>query len=150
MNRIFTKVGVLFAVVLFVIACDPPPTDDGDGEASGEAGVSEDGPAGIDDGGIDSISDDPALVEKGEEVFGAKGCVACHQMDRDTPTGPALGNVTDTRTPAWLARQIMHPDEMQKQDPVTKKIRADYPAPMTNLGVTPEEAEAIISYLGAQ
>ncbi len=150
MNRIITTVGVLFALLLLVMACEAPPTDDEPAEESGEAEVSEDGPAGIDHGGIDSFSDDPALIEKGEELYSAKGCAACHQMDRDTPTGPALGEVANKRTAPWLARQIMHPNEMQQQDPTTQEIQADFPAPMTNLGVTAEEAEAIIAYLAAE
>lgn len=130
-----------------LLGCDPPPTDDAADD--GEPAASEDGPAGLDYGGIDAVPDDPDLIAKGEELFQAEGCAGCHQMDTDG-AGPALGGVTDKRSAPWLSRMIMHPHEMVDQDPTAAEISDDFPAPMLETNLTFEEVEALIAYLGTQ
>ncbi len=150
MNRMTQTVGVLVAFVFAVAACEAPETN-GDGAQAQQAAaeVSEDGPSDIDHGGIEEVPDDPALVEEGEGLFQSQGCVACHQMDRAS-AGPALGDVTERRTAPWLARMIMHPEEMTDRDPAAKEVASEFAAPMTPTNLTPEQTEAIIAYLGAQ
>ena len=109
--------------------------------ASPQQGVSA-----IDHGGITEIPRDPALAARGEKVFNETGCSACHALDSKR-VGPALGDVTTRRSADWLARMIMHPDEMLKTDPEAKKLLAEYKTPMPNQQVTPEQAKAIIAYL---
>ena len=145
MTRYFTLITLVASMGLILIACDPPDTDPD--EPAGT--VTEDGPASIDDGGITEVPDDGELAEKGEELFAAKGCAGCHQMDADG-AGPALSGITERRTAPWLARMIMHPEEMTDQDPVAQQVSDQFPAPMIATPVSPDEAEALIAYLATQ
>ena len=126
------------------------------GPTPGEAGQAEPGaapdqvgpkgPPSIDNAGITEIPDDPALVPEGEALFAAKGCTACHQADTKV-VGPPLGGVTERREPEWIARMILHPDQMLQKDPTAKELLAEHMTPMPNQGVTPEEARALMAYL---
>lgn len=136
-------------LALFSVACEKSE-DSGEAEQESSAEITEDGPSSIDHGGIEEFPDDPELAAEGEELFGSKGCAGCHQMDRQTPTGPALGDVTERRTAPWIARQILHPTEMQELDPTNQEVGADFSAPMISVNLTPEEVEAIIAYLASQ
>lgn len=141
------SIAAVFAFALATMACDPPETD---GEPGGNDGaVSEDGPDSIDHGGITEFPDDPALVEKGEDLFRTEGCAGCHQMDNDG-AGPALGAVTERRSPAWIARMIMHPSDMRQSDPTAQEVSDDFVAPMPATNLEPDQAEALIAYLRAQ
>ena len=149
-NNTYLFSAIIILLTLGTTACDPPQTDDGDETAQQQAAeVNEDGPTGIDDGGITTVSDDPALIEEGEGLFASQGCVGCHAMDRDS-AGPALGGVTDRRTTPWLAKMIMHPHEMVAQDPQAAAMSENFPAPMLQNDLTPDQTKAIIAYLGAQ
>ncbi|MFB6375078.1 MAG: c-type cytochrome [Bradymonadaceae bacterium] len=103
----------------------------------------------IDHGGITSVPDDPKLVKKGEKLFAEKGCKGCHRMDKKL-TGPALGGVTERREPKWIARMIMHPDKMLEVDSTARKLLAEHATKMPNQNVSPEQARALIAYLGSQ
>lgn len=152
MTRKIISVFSVLVLMFGLMACDPPETDGApgdDGADDGAGEVSEDGPSGIDDGGITEIPDDPELVEEGKDVFAAQGCAGCHQMDRDG-AGPALGGVTERRSPAWLARMIMHPDQMRDQDPEAQALSEDYMAPMPATNVDPEQVKALLAYLNSQ
>ena len=149
MNSRLFVVGIVFAFSVGVLACEPPETDGEAGQAEGAVEVSEDGPDQIDDGGIAEYSGDQALIDEGEDLFSAKGCAGCHAMDRDG-AGPGLGDVAQRRTAPWVARMIIAPGEMAEHDPEAQALREEYPAPMTDLGITAEEAEALVAYLGAQ
>ena len=48
-------------------------------------------------------------AEKGEELFKAKGCSACHAFGKRI-TGPDLAGVSKRRTRDWIVRMAMHPD----------------------------------------
>jgi len=87
-----------------------------------------------------------SLVRKGETLFQAKGCTVCHGFGRKI-TCPDLDGVTMRRTALWMEHQILHPDEMVKVDPITKQLRPLYPLAMTNQGLKPEEARAVIEFL---
>ena len=150
MYRRILSVGFVLAFILAVAACDPPETDpDPGGDQAQAQEASEDGPSDIDDGGITEISDDPELVEKGEELFGSQGCAGCHQMDSDS-AGPALGDVAQRRTAPWLAKMIMHPEEMVDRDPEAQAVSEEFAAPMIPTDLTPEQTKALIAFLGAQ
>lgn len=109
-----------------------------------EAGGTEE----IDHGGITSIPDDPDLIEKGEKLFGKKGCKACHKIEEKL-TGPALAGVAERREPEWIARMILHPEKMLEVDPTARELLGEFNTPMPNQNVTPEEAKALMAYLGS-
>lgn len=88
---------------------------------------------------------DEALVEKGKEVYKAN-CTACHKIGKRF-VGPALGGVTERRTPEWIMNIIINPEEMAKKDPTAKALLAEYMAPMANQNITEEEARAILEFL---
>ncbi len=91
----------------------------------------------------ETIDDD--LAAKGEALFTGKGCTACHQMDAKL-VGPPLKGVTQRRHPAWIMNMILNPDKMIQEDPTAKKLLEEYGSPMTNMGVTEDEARAILEY----
>jgi cytochrome c551/c552 len=87
-----------------------------------------------------------ALAEKGRAIFKAKGCTACHAYGRRL-TGPDLKGVTQRRTVKWMEQQILHPEIMTKQDPISRALMAEYALQMSNQGLTSDEATAVIEHL---
>ncbi|MFP4599708.1 MAG: c-type cytochrome [Persicimonas sp.] len=152
-------VALLAVLVALATGCErdeepPAETEEADqaDQADQAAGAEEDvvadpkGPPSIDNAGITEIPDDPELAKEGEELFASKGCTACHKAD-DRVVGPPLGGVTERREPEWLAKMIMHPEEMLQKDAMAKGMLAEYMTPMPNQQVTPEQARALIAYL---
>lgn len=88
---------------------------------------------------------DEALARRGEQLFQDKGCSACHAFGKRV-TGPDLAGVSMRRTAAWMENQILHPDVMVKQDPISRKLFAEFMLQMPNQGLTPEEARAVIEF----
>jgi mono/diheme cytochrome c family protein len=107
--------------------------------------VGPDGPESIAIPAIE-LSTDAAVIAKGQAVFDAKGCGACHQFGSKL-VGPDLDGVLTRRSPQWTARMILHPEVMIKEDPVAKKLLAEQMVPMTNQGVPPEDIPALLSFL---
>ena len=91
---------------------------------------------------------DPALAQKGEEIFEGK-CGACHKVD-DRYVGPELGTVTQRRTPEFILNMMLNPEEMVQKHPEVKALLAQYYTPMPNQNVTPEDALAVLEYLRSQ
>jgi cytochrome c551/c552 len=89
---------------------------------------------------------DEALAEKGEALFKAKGCSACHAFGQKL-SGPDLQGVSTRRTAAWMENQILHPDVMAKEDPIARELFMKHALQMPNQGLTPDEARAVIEYL---
>lgn len=85
------------------------------------------------------------LAEKGEDIF-KTNCSACHKMS-ERYVGPALGDVLDKRSPAYVMNMILNPDEMVKKHPEAKKMLAEFMTPMPNQNLQKEEARAIVEYL---
>lgn len=92
---------------------------------------------------------DAALATRGEELFKTKGCSACHAFGARL-SGPDLTGVASRRTAAWMQQQILHPDVMTKEDPIARKLMAEYALQMPNQGLTPEEAKAVVEFLKSQ
>ena len=89
---------------------------------------------------------DEAKAKVGEGLFQTKGCSACHAFGRRV-TGPDLAGVTTRRTTRWMENQILHPDLMVKQNPISRQLFAQFALQMPNQGLTPEEASAVIEFL---
>lgn len=87
---------------------------------------------------------DHALAETGEAVFAQK-CAACHKLG-ERYVGPALGDVLDRRSPAFVMNMILNPQQMIEEHPVVKELLAQYMSFMPNQNVTRDEARAIVEY----
>jgi len=89
-----------------------------------------------------------ALADSGKALFEAK-CSMCHKMDT-TYVGPALGEVTARRTPAYIMNMILNPQEMVERHPVAKQLLAERMTFMANQNLKLEEARAVLEYLRTQ
>jgi cytochrome c2 len=95
-----------------------------------------------------TISTAAADIRRGEEVYAAKGCPACHKVGGGKLVGPDLKGVTARREQEWLEKMILRPDVMVKEDPVAKKLLAEHFVPMPNQGVDADkELPVILAYL---
>lgn len=90
-------------------------------------------------------TDDLEKIEKGRQIFDSK-CAACHQMT-ERFVGPALGDVTERRSDAYIMNMILNPSEMARKHPEGLKLLAEYMTPMPFQNVTEEDARAITAYL---
>lgn len=91
---------------------------------------------------------DRGMAARGEAVFTEK-CSACHKM-AEKYVGPALGDVTTRRSPAFIMNMILNPQEMIERHPVVKEMLAETMSFMANQNVSPGEARAILEYLRTQ
>lgn len=91
---------------------------------------------------------DAALAEKGSEIFRMK-CTSCHKME-GRYVGPPLGDVTETRSPAYVMNMILNPQEMITTHPEAKKVFAEYLTPMPNQSLSEDDARAVLEYLRTQ
>ncbi len=104
-------------------------------------------PADLDQGPRASESPvDEAKAAAGEKLFQTKGCTVCHAFGKRV-IGPDLIGVPRQRTAKWMESQILHPDLMTRQDPIAKQLLATYKTQMTNQGLTPDEAQAVVEYI---
>jgi mono/diheme cytochrome c family protein len=83
---------------------------------------------------------DHELAEAGEELFKLK-CMACHRTG-ERYIGPALGDVLDRRSPAYVMNMMMNPTEMTERHPEAKALLAEYLAPMPSQDLTEADARA--------
>jgi mono/diheme cytochrome c family protein len=88
---------------------------------------------------------DPALVAQGEEKFNLL-CSACHKLD-ERYVAPPLRDVTSRRTPEFVMNMMLNPLEMTQRHPATKELLAEYYTPMAPLGLTEQDARALLDYL---
>lgn len=95
-----------------------------------------------------TISTAKADIAKGEEIYAAKGCPACHKVGGGKLVGPDLKGITARRDETWLKKMILRPDVMIKEDDAAKKLFVEHLTPMPNQGVNPEtELPFILAYL---
>lgn len=88
---------------------------------------------------------DQELAAKGKEIYETM-CTACHKVDKKFIGPPPTGILT-RRNPAWIMNMILVPDKMILEDPIAKKLLADYNgAPMANQGLTQDQARAILEF----
>ena len=126
---------LLFAVgTVGLLACG------GGGEAGGESAQGAEGQMEESLGEID-----PQLASRGEELFTAKGCNACHRFD-ERLVGPPLTGVTERRSRAFIVGMITNPDSMLVNNSAAKEMLAQYAVPMANQGLTRDEALALFEY----
>lgn len=85
------------------------------------------------------------LAKKGEALFTSR-CAVCHRIDTKL-IGPPLQGVTKRRTPEWIQNMMLNPEGMQQNDPIAKALLEIHKTPMTNVGLTEEEAASVFEYL---
>lgn len=155
MSKIFHPLLLIFATVLLISCGDSKPQKEQIkiGEASKSANSSEaEGTDEMSNKGIgpvtsielnDVIDEEHAL--KGKAIFEAN-CTACHKFDKKF-VGPALGGVTERRTPEWIMNMILNPEEMVAKDPIAKRLLIESNmAMMANQNMTEEQSRAILEY----
>lgn len=86
----------------------------------------------------------------GETLFKEK-CAACHTIGGGDLVGPDLQGVTERRDQAWLKQWILTPDQMLASgDPIAAEMLKQYNnIPMPNLALTPDQVDALLTYLGS-
>ncbi len=87
---------------------------------------------------------DQGLADKGKAVYKAK-CTACHKPKKRF-IGPAPLGILERRSPEWIMNMILNPEEMVKNDPIAKKLLAEFSAPMANQNLTEDEARSVLEY----
>ena len=87
-----------------------------------------------------------AQAAAGEKLFTTKGCVTCHTFGKKA-LGPDLDGVTMRRTAEWMKHQILHPEKMVVEDPISRELRKGFSLAMTNQNLKDNEAEAVIEFL---
>jgi len=87
---------------------------------------------------------DQNMADEGKAIFAVK-CTACHKISKRL-IGPALVGVTERRSPEWIMNMILDPEKMVVEDPIAKKLLAEYVAPMANQSLTQEEARKVLEY----
>jgi len=144
-----------FLTILFsltIAACGGG--SDGTGDAA-EPGSAPADPSGLTEAqlrnGVGPVTElevgplDEALAARGKEIYELK-CSACHKID-ERYVGPALGDVTIRRTPAFIMNMMLNPTEMTQRHPEARALLAEYAAPMADQNLTEDDARAILEYL---
>lgn len=88
--------------------------------------------------------------EPGQTLFEQK-CLACHNIGGGQKVGPDLKGITAKRDRDWLIRFITTPDKLIAQgDPIARQLVTEFGIPMPNLGLSADEAKAVLAYIEAQ
>ncbi len=89
-------------------------------------------------------------AEQGQSIFELK-CKGCHTIGGGRLVGPDLKGVSTIRDTDWLVHFISTPDKLIAQnDPIAQPMVQQYGLPMPNLGLTEDEARAVLVYIDAQ
>jgi len=115
--------------------------------ASAPAGGVADTAARLDQGprAAESAVDETA-ARQGEALFDARGCSGCHGFGKRV-SGPDLAGVSQRRTAQWLESQLLHPDQMAKEDPIASDLVKQFSLEMPDPGLTQAEARAVLEFL---
>ena len=140
----------LLSLALLLNACGPETEETADDDTD-----RDDTPEEITDplaikgvGPIESVELDDELDEemivKGRDIFESR-CESCHRFDTRR-VGPAVGGITERRSPEWIMNMILNPSEMLAEDPIGQKLRMEYATTMTYQNISEEGARAILEY----
>lgn len=89
-------------------------------------------------------------VAAGEKLFASKGCSACHKIGGGKLVGPDLQGVTARRKTKWIARMILHPDQMLQKDATARELLKVHMTPMPPQNVDAQsELPALLAFLKA-
>jgi len=88
---------------------------------------------------------DADMAHEGKEIFEVK-CMACHKYD-ERYVGPALGKVTERRTPEYVMNMILDTETMIENDDTAKCLMQEYLMRMPNQDVNEKNAREILEHL---
>lgn len=138
MSRFF----IAMTTLVFALGCgggeEAAPGGEADGTRPAAAGVPVEQPTG---------PVDPALAERGAELYQQKGCVGCHTIGKGRLTGPDLQGVTERRDWEWFYHMVTSPDSMTRNDPEAKRLLNEYMTPMPDMNVQPDEVRALYEHI---
>lgn len=86
-------------------------------------------------------------ISPGERLYLSSGCAACHTIGKGVHVGPDLLAVGARRTRPWLRQWLADPPAMLASDLETRILFRDYSVQMPNLGLKPDQIEALIDFL---
>ncbi|UCC81585.1 MAG: cytochrome c [Gemmatimonadota bacterium] len=141
------RMNCVLAATLTGILCVAGCGGGGEGERAGgessQPAVAEQGAptAAVTAGGVDA-----ALATQGESLMSARGCAACHTVGGGRLVGPDLAGVTERRSAEFILAMIVNPDSMLANDATAKELLGQYFTPMSNQGVTVEDARALLEF----
>ncbi|MFZ4577067.1 MAG: c-type cytochrome [Myxococcota bacterium] len=108
-------------------ACGKAPGSDAPDPADGPVTIV------VPDNLDDLVADGDA--KKGEALFATKGCRACHLLTAVKLVGPGLEGVGKRRSVRWMARMMLKPEVMVKEDPQAKLLLGIHMVAMANQNV---------------
>jgi len=88
---------------------------------------------------------DGKMAVAGKEVFESK-CAACHKYD-ERFVGPALGKVTQRRTPEYVMNMILDTETMIEKDDTVKCLLQEFLMRMPNQNVNEADARNVLEHL---
>ena len=89
---------------------------------------------------------DGQLADRGEQLYQTKGCGGCHSIGGGRLTGPDLAGVTGRREYEWFLAMVQDPDSMLREDPVARRLFAEYMTPMLPVDISRDDARAIYEF----
>jgi mono/diheme cytochrome c family protein len=88
---------------------------------------------------------DQAKVKAGTDIFDVK-CTACHKLD-ERYVGPALGKVTQRRTPEYIMNMILDTETMINNDDTVQCLLQTYLLKMPDQHVDENDARNVLEFL---
>lgn len=89
---------------------------------------------------------DKKMADEGKSLYNSK-CMVCHDLDQNK-VGPALRNVTKTRTPEFIMNLLVNTAQMQKENATIKELTKKYNnLPMPDPAIKQNQARSILEYL---
>lgn len=85
------------------------------------------------------------MAKAGLAVFDMK-CAACHKYE-ERYVGPALGKVTERRTPEFVMNMILDTETMIDNDDTVKCLMQEYLMRMPNQSVDEKDARNVLEHL---
>ena len=86
------------------------------------------------------------MAGEGKVIY-TNQCIMCHDIDQNK-LGPALKNVTKTRTPEYIMNILLNPVQMQKENATVKALLAKYNnLPMPDPALNQPKARSVLEYL---
>lgn len=88
---------------------------------------------------------DGKMASAGKEIFESK-CASCHKYD-ERFVGPALGKVTQRRTPEYVMNMILDTETMIDNDDTVKCLLQEFLMRMPNQNVNEQDARSVLEHL---